>query len=268
MSDVFNAIQYRSYLPGGGLPRPNPAALPSQALPYDDQPMALGQPAQNGSRKRSYQDRGDVQMQDATEYYSNNARSFKQPRRGRGGRMDDANGFRHGAAAGGYPAAGVYQVPPTYGAPTPGAQQQPFDPNIFDSNNPMEAIMRLQSMGVPLPPLPPFPQQPMGGGSALRRRPRCRDYDTKGYCARGNNCHFEHGTDSIFVPPVMPSPGNEGTSICYKHCSADLANLWNRIRSSKCRHAHVPPDTHPLPAIPHEQQHATALATQRKTALP
>jgi hypothetical protein len=29
---------------------------------------------------------------------------------------------------------------------------------------------------------------------------RCRDYDTKGFCARGNSCKFEHGQDSIYVP--------------------------------------------------------------------
>ncbi|KAB5572504.1 elongation factor 2 [Coniochaeta sp. 2T2.1] len=220
VNDVFNAIQYRSYLPGGGgLPRPNPATaavMPSQGggLQYDDQPgmsflgvdpLGGGGGGQNGSRKRSYHDRGDVQMQDATEYYPNQPRSFKQARRGRGGgRMDDANGFGRG----GYTAAGgAYQTAPTYGAPTPAAGQPPFDPSTFDPNNPMEAMMRLQAMGVPLPRLPPFPQQP----PRAKRRQRCRDYDTKGYCARGNSCMFEHRTDSIFVPPVpLPqSPGHE-----------------------------------------------------------
>lgn len=216
VNDVFNAIQYRSYLPGGGLPRPNAAAVPPQGLPYDDLPTPSDTLTQNGSRKRSYHDRGDVQMQDAADYYNNQPRSYKQPRRGRGGRMDDANGFRGGSATGGYPAAGVYQIPPTYGAPTPGAQQ-PFDPNSFDPNNPMEAMLRLQAMGLPLPPLPPFPQpgqqQQQHPKQPPRRRQRCRDYDTKGYCARGSSCMFEHGTDSIFVPPVMPlpqSPGHEG----------------------------------------------------------
>lgn len=202
VNDVFSAIQYRSYLPGGGLPRPNPAAAPPQGLPYDDLPMSMEQPTLNGSRKRPYQEHGDVQMQDAADYYTNNnsnARSYKQARRGRGGRMDDANGFRQGPATGGYQAL-------QYGLPPTGAQQG-FDPNSFDPNNPMEAMMRLQqSMGLPLPP---FPLQPRGGAPLPRRRQRCRDYDNKGYCARGNNCHFEHGTDSIYVPPRVPQ-GSEG----------------------------------------------------------
>lgn len=213
VNDVFEAIKYRSYLPGGGLPRPGPAAVPPQGLPYDDLPVSVGAPAQNGSRKRAFHDRGDVQMQDAADYYSNNTRSYKQPRRGRGGRMDEANGFRTGLATGGFQAASAYQLSPTYGASTPGAQQQPFDPNNFDPNNPLEAMMRLQAMGVPLPPLPPFPGQQQLSGPPQRRRQRCRDYDTKGYCARGNSCMFEHGTDSIYVPPAMPlaqSPGHEG----------------------------------------------------------
>lgn len=264
VNDVFDAIRYRSYLPGGGLPRPNPAALPPQGLPYDDTPSSLEPPTQNGgSRKRSFHDRGDVQMQDAADYYSNTARSYKQPRRGRGGRMDDANGSRGGgggpAATGGFPAAGVYQIPPTYGAPTPGARQ-PFDPSAFDPNNPMEAMLRLQAMGVPLPPLPPLPPFPQPPGQQQqqpqRRRQRCRDYDTKGYCARGNSCMFEHGTDSIFVPPVMPlpqSPGHEGEALplrLLQSRASVVTNSVHRIRPHKRSHVNVPnappqPDTLP-----------------------
>ncbi|OIW32218.1 hypothetical protein CONLIGDRAFT_660283 [Coniochaeta ligniaria NRRL 30616] len=239
VNDVFNAIQYRSYLPGGGLPRPNPAAMPPQGLSYDDLPMTAEPPAQNGSRKRQYHDRGDVQMQDAADYYNNNqARSYKQPRRGRGGRMDDANGFRGGPAASGFPAAGVYQIPPTYGAPTPGAQQ-PFDPNSFDPNNPLEAMMRLQAMGLPLPPLPPFPQpgQQQRSGQPPRRRQRCRDYDTKGYCARGNSCMFEHGTDSIFVPPVMPLPQSPGHE---EYDPTNAAMLLSQIPLPNPTHSNQP----------------------------
>lgn len=205
VNDVFNAIQHKSYLPGAP-PPPNigapPIAKPHQALPYDDVPMAteatpLG-PAQNGSRKRSYNERGDVDMQGAGEFGGHGGRSFKQPRRGRGGRGQDNNNFRRGPAQGGFPGGG-YQ-PGQLPALPPGAP-------VFDPSNPMDALMKLQSMGMPLPPLPGFgtaqglSQQP-GGGHPGKRRQRCRDYDTKGYCARGNTCMFEHGTDSIFVPPM------------------------------------------------------------------
>ncbi|CAL8350254.1 unnamed protein product [Merluccius merluccius] len=58
---------------------------------------------------------------------------------------------------------------------------------------------------------PPPPQQP---------RKRCRDYDEKGFCMRGDMCPFDHGSDPVVVedvnlpsilpfqpPPPQPPPG-------------------------------------------------------------
>ncbi|KAF9161814.1 hypothetical protein DFQ26_004136 [Actinomortierella ambigua] len=50
---------------------------------------------------------------------------------------------------------------------------------------------------------------PGGGGMGFgqeRRRPRCRDYDQKGYCMRGDQCPYDHGDDRIVVDelPRMP----------------------------------------------------------------
>ena len=221
MSDVFDAIQYKSYLPGAPPPPKRgvgagAGAAPSQpqsqnshaALPYDDVPMPLAPPtgpSQNGSRKRSYNERSDADAQGGRDFFSAGGRSFKQPRRGRGGRVQDSSSFRGGPAPGGFPGTN-YQ--PQFQAPRPGAP--PFDPN-----NPMDALLKLQGLGMPLPPMPEFPPQGRSPhpGQQPRRRQRCRDYDTKGYCARGNTCMFEHGTDSIFVPPPLPLPqpqSNEG----------------------------------------------------------
>ena len=36
------------------------------------------------------------------------------------------------------------------------------------------------------------------------RKNRCRDYDTKGFCLRGEMCPYEHGGDVIFLPPTAP----------------------------------------------------------------
>ena len=36
------------------------------------------------------------------------------------------------------------------------------------------------------------------------RKNRCRDYDTKGFCLRGEMCPYEHGGDVIFLPPTGP----------------------------------------------------------------
>ena len=86
----------------------------------------------------------------------------------------------------------------------------------FDPNDPMMAMMTLQAMGLPpLPGMPLVPQVPSPTGyppygeqgspnsdQAMKNKVnvRCRDYDTKGFCARGNLCSFEHGNDHIVVP--------------------------------------------------------------------
>jgi hypothetical protein len=45
------------------------------------------------------------------------------------------------------------------------------------------------------------PSRPYGApqGPASGRKP-CRDFQTKGYCARGNACKFSHGTQPISMP--------------------------------------------------------------------
>ncbi|KAI8812609.1 hypothetical protein BJ742DRAFT_26479 [Cladochytrium replicatum] len=59
-------------------------------------------------------------------------------------------------------------------------------------------------------------QQGRGGGQmdnrvgppgGMGRRPRCRDYDEKGYCLRGDMCMYDHGLDRIVVDDV---PGMAG----------------------------------------------------------
>ncbi len=85
----------------------------------------------------------------------------------------------------------------------------------FDPNDPVMAMMTLQAMGLPplpgIPPVPPVPRATSYPGYGEQRSPgsdppmknkigaRCRDYDTKGFCARGNLCPFEHGNDHIVV---------------------------------------------------------------------
>jgi hypothetical protein len=29
------------------------------------------------------------------------------------------------------------------------------------------------------------------------KRPRCRDYDEKGFCLQGDQCKFDHGNDAV-----------------------------------------------------------------------
>lgn len=83
----------------------------------------------------------------------------------------------------------------------------------FDPKSALEAIMQMQAMGIPYPGMAEFMAQmpPVGGGrnSQRRGRGRCRDFDTKGYCSRGNQCMYDHGNSSIYVPSMFSQA--EGT---------------------------------------------------------
>ena len=62
-----------------------------------------------------------------------------------------------------------------------------------------------------LPPAP-YPGQEMGGANPFMRKkkPRCYEFDAKGYCSRGLTCKFDHSIDfSAMQPPQLPS-GPEG----------------------------------------------------------
>lgn len=172
-----------------------PQALPGPA------PVSLPLPlAQSGSRKRSYHERGEIDIPNGVESQFPGGRSYKQPRRGagrggRGGRLDD----RRNSGSGTFPNLGYQQTQfPT--PPLPG--MKPFDPNEA-----MDAIMRMQAMGIPLPTMPDYLPNSRRGRNihAPRKRRRCRDYDEKGYCARGSSCIFQHGPDTLYIPPP-PQP--------------------------------------------------------------
>lgn len=217
--DVFDAIHHKSYLPGGAPPRrPSmPFAPPSgpSAPSYGNLGMAAPQGPQNGSRKRSYHERGDGDPQDRGFHPGGdqNGRTYKQPRRGgngmgRGGENYNSSPGRGGFGAGRPPPMN-FQTIPQQGFPSmPGMPSPPPGMPSFDPNNPMAALLAMQAMGFPVPGMPgfPTPTSPMGRGTPGPGKPpkkaRCKDYDTKGFCARGNTCPYEHGEHSIWVPPA------------------------------------------------------------------
>jgi RNA-binding protein 26 len=52
-----------------------------------------------------------------------------------------------------------------------------------------------------------------GSNPYLPKRPRCRDYDEKGFCMRGDQCKFDHGSDAVVLedssaalPGAVPPP--------------------------------------------------------------
>lgn len=212
VQDVFDAITYKTYA-GGVIPARRssgqfaPPTGPSAPL----YPLlgVSGAPTgpQNGSRKRSYNDRGDGDSQDRGYIGGTdpNGRSYKQPRRG--GNVGRGNYDSFGNSRGGFQgrpqSMNVPGLPPFQnepGMPSPPPGMPPIDPN-----NPVAAIMAMQAMGFPIPGMPNFPGGSPQNGSPAQRQPRkqrCRDYDSKGICSRGDTCIFEHGRNPIYVPPT------------------------------------------------------------------
>ncbi|XP_047219461.1 RNA-binding protein 26 [Girardinichthys multiradiatus] len=55
-------------------------------------------------------------------------------------------------------------------------------------------------------PDPPVDRGPFNRGPPPQQRKRCRDYDEKGFCMRGDMCPFDHGSDPVVVEDVnLPS---------------------------------------------------------------
>ncbi|PTB45768.1 hypothetical protein M441DRAFT_131399 [Trichoderma asperellum CBS 433.97] len=183
LDDVFQAIAYKSYRPGAPSP-PKPTTSGAIGVAARPLPSAQGVqssgPHHTGSRKRGFHDDGEHDGP------ASHGRSHKQPRRGSNhGRMDDS---LMGGQQGSY--VSVDSMPGM---------------SHFDPRGALEAIMQMQAMGIPYPGMAEFmAQMPHGGGrTSQRRRGRCRDFDTKGYCSRGNQCMYDHGNSSIYVPNML-----------------------------------------------------------------
>lgn len=69
----------------------------------------------------------------------------------------------------------------------------------FDQNDPMAAMMSLQSMGFPqMPGMPPMPMPPPGQqpGQMGKSSERCPFYETQGICYLGTGCPYTHGDEA------------------------------------------------------------------------
>ena len=77
----------------------------------------------------------------------------------------------------------------------------PF-PFPLEQPDPFAAMAAMQALGFPMPM--PMMQSPK----------KCRDYETKGFCARGNACRFLHGDDMFVVPGENDyDPRNPGVTM-------------------------------------------------------
>ncbi|KAK4541646.1 hypothetical protein LTR36_007790 [Oleoguttula mirabilis] len=189
VNDTFHAIATRSYDPSRPAPRPSAAV---------DEPPRQS----NESRKRLLPEWGaDVPQDGRIQSYEGGDRPVKQARRGgrgheqqRGGRQAQQPLRQYGAPPPYASQTPAFQLPPM---PTPPPGMPPFDPS-----NPMASIMAMQQlMGLPLPGMPGAGSPPASNGFIQPRSgQRCRDYDTKGFCARGISCPYEHGENPYIVP--------------------------------------------------------------------
>lgn len=196
---------------------------------------------QSGARKRSYNERLDLDQGEGAGWDGSGGigRVIKQPRRGGG------FGQRGGGAVGGGRGVGgavgdlnASRIPPlghqtgvgpalfAGGAGGGGPPHPPPPLNLppsavdggssLDAKKALEAMITLHSMGMQMPHLMQFmgkpPPMPVQQGAAGRspaqgkKKGRCRDFDNKGFCARGNTCPWDHGTDAIYAPPPPPPP--------------------------------------------------------------
>ena len=187
LDDVFKVIAWKSYVPGAAPPPPQRA----QAWQAQEQEQHQGEQfggsgggwngngASRGSRKRGYRD-FDAPAEER--YPSNDYRPAKNVRFNAPEPMHiDRNPNAH---------------PP-----------QPMPAQSFEMQ---EQMQRFMDMNMQMQQNWPHVFQDQGHGGRRKKNRRCRDFDTKGYCARGAECKFEHGHSGNFLPPM----GNvvEGTT--------------------------------------------------------
>ncbi|KAI0888803.1 uncharacterized protein GGS22DRAFT_152379 [Annulohypoxylon maeteangense] len=228
-NDVFQAIKYRSYLPGAP-PAPSAHIVipPLPAAPTNAQPLPhlkaqipyppnlsnLAAPtyAPSGSKKRPYNDRDD-EVDIILNGQGSYPHPFKQPRRDTGfiqrGRFDNPYGSIDRPT---FPPSTfhTFSDPNRPSLPPPPLPQlSQFQPQHDQHMAQMNPNM-LNQLGFTFSQEDNLPKPVYSGTIPTpRRRKRCRDYDTKGYCSRGNKCRFDHGMDSLTLPPLGPSAGDE-----------------------------------------------------------
>jgi RNA-binding protein 26 len=251
VNDVFDAIQYKSYLPGAP---PAPKRRPGR-------PSQLGLPGGNGSAQQlqgnvtaanvgaSVQSAGSggagfapygnatapPPMNPAEPVHGQGAGQARGKKRSyNDGDVDMSNG--QGSVAGDRP-----QKQPRrfqnggrggrggFGPARGGLEQPGYMPSVAppgagmpsgDMNAALQAMLRLQAEmqamgGMPQPPQMPVAPAIYGapqGQGRQRPRKRCRDFDEKGYCPRGINCRFQHGPDAPEPAPALPA-ANGGDSM-------------------------------------------------------
>lgn len=163
---------------------------------------------QNGN-KRTFSDRDDVEMQDRFEGahngYNTNDRMYKASRRGgahpnhRGNFQQGFNG--QGGASQGRDTAqnGFAQLMlqmPQMPIPPPGMPGMP----AFDPNDPLAAMLAMQqAMGLAMPGT----NTPQMFNNNIPASKKCREFEQKGFCHRGNACRYVHDNGASRLPQTQ-----------------------------------------------------------------
>ncbi|KAL8886448.1 MAG: hypothetical protein Q9215_005854 [Flavoplaca cf. flavocitrina] len=218
VDETFDALHSKSYMPGYVPPHTtNESSTTSPTAPSGPRfsqnlsargPSSPGTVEPESSKKRSYNEHYNA-AGGGDSHYARGDRQMKQPRRGgvRGARQDFSNGrppYGQSGSPVGLPPPGQYPFPNT-GPPYPNTAPPPPD-----LNEPLMAMM-MQAIGMQAPqqtPTAPPNGYPSTGQNTSpynefgrnKINARCRDYDTKGYCVKGNTCPFEHGNDHVVAP--------------------------------------------------------------------
>lgn len=162
------------------------------------------------SRKRKQIERDTSQPRDDSDVYSSrhigSDRPVKQTvRRGKNGR-----------------AGGLNAQAPAF-APMPNVP--PFNPAFgevpaFDPGNPMAFLAMAAAFGINLPGMPGMPA--FNAQGTEMSTVRCADYDTKGFCAAGSVCPYQHGLE---YDPDHPAQGvNGGYASQYRHTQGNVSH--------------------------------------------
>ena len=143
----------------------------------------------NTSRKRSYQDANSH----GPDLHHGNGVASRYPRSKKP--FKDAWTSERRVSSQQLPTPANISSYPFINAPLPPTPPPGFP--AFDPTNPMAAFAFMQTM---LPQMAGMlPPSPNGGQRSFSEKPRCRDYDTKGYCILGSSCPYEHGNDLIIA---------------------------------------------------------------------
>jgi RNA-binding protein 26 len=169
-------------------------------------------PVGNRVPKRSYYDRDEPDEEDRFKSASGRERGSKMPRRsGNGpgrwvarGSLDGGNGrggFKHTQpTASGTAAPG--QAPP-FGMPMSAPGPFPAWMPPANPGDPMAAFLAAQAAAAWQ--FQAGGAKPDGEKKVVKKvGQRCKDYDEKGFCMKGDMCPYEHGVDHIVVPGQEP----------------------------------------------------------------